>query len=147
MTIEKSDLLHAVAIASSGYFAGNPVPEDRIEGIVRTFFKVLAEGSDSGLMAVERAPAVPISEAISEDEITCLECGKSMRSLKIHLRTLHGLSANQYRAKWGLPENYPMMPPSASALRSETSKRTQEIVQADPTIPKGGKRRRTAPTE
>ena len=61
-------------------------------------------------------PAVPISNSISPDRLTCVECGKKAKSLKFHLRS-HGLTPESYRAKWGLPLDYPMVAPNFSATR------------------------------
>jgi len=124
MTISKSELLHAVAIASAGYFAGNSVAEDRIEAITKTFFRVLSEGSGSSLLAVDHPPFVPIAESLKDDEITCLDCGQSFRSLKRHLVIQHGLTPESYRAKWGLSDTYPMVPRRTSEIRSNISRTT-----------------------
>ena len=72
--------------------------------------------------ATPPAPAVPIKKSVSEDYIICLEDGKKFRSLKRHIGTVYNLSPEQYREKWGLPRDYPMVAPAYSAIRSRLAK-------------------------
>lgn len=67
-------------------------------------------------------PAVPVKKSIQPDHIVCLEDGKSFKSLKRHLQCSYGLTPDQYRAKWGLPAEYPMVAPNYAAQRSELAK-------------------------
>jgi predicted transcriptional regulator len=71
---------------------------------------------------VELRPAVPVKKSISADYIVCLEDGKKFKSLKRHLRTHYDLSPDDYREKWGLPADYPMVAPNYSATRSRLAK-------------------------
>lgn len=82
-----------------------------------------------GLSAVETEPepeplkpAVPVKRSISPDYLICLEDGKKFKSLKRHLRTQYGLTPEQYREKWGLPADYPMVAPNYASARSELAK-------------------------
>lgn len=70
----------------------------------------------------ELKPAVPIRKSVSPDYIICLEDGKKFKSLKRHLRTHYNLSPEEYREKWGLPADYPMVAPNYSATRSRLAK-------------------------
>lgn len=70
----------------------------------------------------ELKPAVPIRKSVAADYIICLEDGKKFKSLKRHLRTHYNLSPEEYREKWGLPADYPMVAPSYSATRSKLAK-------------------------
>ena len=67
-------------------------------------------------------PAVPVKKSVTPDYIICLEDGRSFKSLKRHLRAKYNLSAEQYRAKWGLPADYPMVAPNYAQARSELAK-------------------------
>lgn len=67
-------------------------------------------------------PAVPLKKSVAPDFIICLEDGKKFKSLKRHLRTQYNLTPEQYREKWGLPADYPMVAPSYAAARSELAK-------------------------
>ena len=71
---------------------------------------------------VPPAPAVPIKKSVTDDYIICLEDGKKFRSLKRHIGTVYNLSPEQYREKWGLPRDYPMVAPAYSAIRSRLAK-------------------------
>ena len=68
-------------------------------------------------------PAVPIKKSVGADFIICLEDGKKFKSLKRHLRTAYGLTPQEYREKWDLPADYPMVAPSYAAARSELAKK------------------------
>lgn len=70
----------------------------------------------------DKKPAVPIRKSVTPDYIICLEDGKKFKSLKRHLRTHYNLSPEEYREKWGLPADYPMVAPSYSATRSRLAK-------------------------
>ncbi|WIJ23418.1 MucR family transcriptional regulator [Devosia sp. RR2S18] len=67
-------------------------------------------------------PAVPIKKSVAPEAVICLECGRKMKSLKRHLGTDHELSPDQYRAKWNLPKDYPMVAPAYAERRSELAK-------------------------
>ena len=70
----------------------------------------------------ELKPAVPVRKSVADDYIICLEDGKKFKSLKRHLRTHYNLSPEEYREKWGLPADYPMVAPNYSATRSKLAK-------------------------
>lgn len=70
----------------------------------------------------ELKPAVPIRKSVTPDAIICLEDGKAFKSLKRHLRTAYGMTPEDYREKWGLPADYPMVAPNYSAKRSQLAK-------------------------
>ncbi|MCX8254055.1 Transcriptional regulatory protein MucR [Beijerinckiaceae bacterium RH AL1] len=72
--------------------------------------------------AAPPTPAVPIKKSVTDDYIICLEDGKKFRSLKRHIGTVYNLSPEQYREKWGLPRDYPMVAPAYSAIRSRLAK-------------------------
>jgi predicted transcriptional regulator len=69
-----------------------------------------------------REPAVPVRRSITPDYLVCLEDGKTFKSLKRHLRTKYDMSPDEYRAKWGLPKDYPMVAPNYAAARSTLAK-------------------------
>jgi predicted transcriptional regulator len=78
---------------------------------------VAEEGAD------RRTPAVPVEESVSDDWIVCLEDGKRLKLLKRYLMTHHGMTPQEYRAKWGLPPDYPMAAPSYSRERSAMARK------------------------
>ena len=69
-------------------------------------------------------PAVPVEESVSDDYIVCLEDGRKLKSLKRYLGSTHNMSPEEYRAKWGLPPNYPMNAPNSTKSRSDIAKKT-----------------------
>ena len=73
--------------------------------------------------AKAQKPAVPVSKSVTPDYIVCLEDGKSFRSLKRHLKSEHGMSAEEYREKWNLPQHYELVAPNYSAVRTELAKK------------------------
>ncbi len=79
-------------------------------------------GSPGATPSVELQPAVPVRKSVAPDFIVCLEDGKKFKSLKRHLRTHYNLSPEDYRSKWGLPNDYPMVAPNSSETRSRLAK-------------------------
>ena len=77
---------------------------------------------DGNLAIEELKPAVPVRKSVAPDYIICLEDGKKFKSLKRHLRTHYNMSPEEYREKWGLPADYPMVAPNYSATRSRLAK-------------------------
>jgi predicted transcriptional regulator len=82
----------------------------------------LVTGSDDG-QATAQKPAVPIKKSITADYIVCLEDGKKLKMLKRYLNSSYNMTPDQYRAKWGLPRDYPMVAPNYAAKRSEFAKK------------------------
>ncbi len=107
----------------SAYVSNNMLPAGQIPDVIRTVYASLSELS-SGAGAEERPkPAVPIRRSVTPDFIICLEDGKKLKMLKRHIRTNYNLTPEEYRAKWGLPADYPMVAPNYAAQRSDFAKR------------------------
>jgi predicted transcriptional regulator len=108
----------------SAYVSNNSVTAGElptlIKDVVGALTRVTANSSAAPAEAVK--PAVPIKKSITPDYIVCLEDGKQFKSLKRHLRTQYGLSPEQYREKWGLAADYPMVAPNYAAARSKLAK-------------------------
>ena len=81
------------------------------------------EEAAADVTASAAAPAVPVEDSVTADHVLCLEEGKSFKTLKRHLRTAHGLTPAQYRAKWGLSADHPLVAPSYAAVRSSVAKK------------------------
>ena len=109
----------------SAYVGNNPTPAAEIPGLISQIHAALVRVSSGRTEApLEPAkPAVSIKKSISPDYIVCLEDGKRFKSLKRHLRTQYNLTPEQYRDKWGLPPDYPMVAPNYAARRSEFAKK------------------------
>lgn len=109
----------------SSFVANNKVSPDEIADLIRSVHRTLA-GLSNG--AAERAaerpkPAVPVNKSVHTDYIVCLEDGKKLKMLKRYLRSTYSMSPDDYRKRWGLPPDYPMVAPAYAARRSEFAKR------------------------
>ncbi|WP_043540316.1 MucR family transcriptional regulator [Salinarimonas rosea] len=114
----------AASIVAS-YVSNNPIPSAQVPELLTSVYRALTELGKPVEKPQEPSrpvPAVPIKRSITPDYIICLEDGKHCRSMKRHLMTAYGLTPDQYREKWGLPSDYPMVAPNYSALRSQRAK-------------------------
>ena len=109
----------------AAYVGNNPVASGQITEVIHTIYGALIGLSDAAdeVEADPQKPAVSIRKSITPDYIICLEDGKQLKMLKRHLRTTYGLSPEEYRAKWGLPADYPMVAPNYALQRSEFAKK------------------------
>ena len=110
----------------AAFVSYNSVPMGELPALieaVHTSVKRLAEGPERTAPQVEtKAPAVPIRKSVTPDYLICLDDGKQFKSLRRHLTTL-GMTPEQYRAKWSLPDNYPMVAPNYATQRSVLAKK------------------------
>jgi predicted transcriptional regulator len=121
--VSRSELLALTGEIVSAHVANNAVARDEVAPLIQSVFdKLNALASDEEPASVELTPAVPIRRSISDDYIVCLEDGKKLKMLKRHLMTDHGLAPEDYRAKWGLRPDYPMVAPNYSAQRQVLAK-------------------------
>jgi len=114
-----------VALVSS-YVGRNQVPMAELPGIIRTFHGALAQAAGQTAAAAadaERKPAVPVKRSVTDEYIVCLEDGKKLTMLKRYLRTHYNMSPEDYRKKWDLPHDYPMVAPAYARLRSAFAKK------------------------
>jgi len=122
---DKRDLVGMAAEIVSAFVSANPVAPQEIPGLIRTVYAALAEVSGAPAAALEPAqePAVAVKKSVTPDYIICLEDGKKFKSLKRHLRTRYGMTPDEYRTKWALPHDYPMVAPNYAKERSNLAKR------------------------
>jgi predicted transcriptional regulator len=109
----------------AAYVSKNPLPVVEVTKAIRAVCAVMAglgQGQPEGLRSAIK-PAVPISRSVTPDAIVCLEDGKRLKMLKRHLRTAYGLTPEQYRIKWRLPADYPMVAPNYAKQRSKFAKK------------------------
>lgn len=118
-------LIGLVADIVSAYVSNNSVPAAELPGLIAaTHAAISGLGIPAAPVAEERpAPAVSIKKSITPDFLICLEDGKKFKSLKRHLRTAYNISPEEYRARWGLPSDYPMVAPSYAEARSSLAKK------------------------
>ena len=121
---EAADILRWSAEIVSAYVAQNNVPPTGVAPLIQSVHDVLI-GLGRPVAEVEperRKPAVPISRSVQNDFIICLEDGKKLKMLKRYLRSRYDLSPEEYRRRWGLPPEYPMVAPVYAARRSDFAK-------------------------
>ena len=120
-------LLPLVSEIVSAHAKHNRVSTDELPELIRLVHKALAGLSGSGVEAVPEkplVPAVPIRRSVFPEYIVCLEDGMRLRMLKRHLSSAYGLTLDDYRKRWGLPRDYPMVAPAYATKRSELASLT-----------------------
>jgi len=134
-----SELLKLVSEIVASYVSNNPVPVSELPAMIRSVHATL--GGLSGSRAIDavtsQKPAVTIKKSITPEYLICLEDGKKLKMLKRYLRSRYGLSPDQYRTKWGLPADYPIVASNYAAQRSEFAKK----IGLGRTAPAKGRRR------
>lgn len=122
-TSETDILAHASDIVAA-YVSRNAVGAAALPDLIRTVHQSLSGLTDAPPPAVreKQKPAVPISKSVQRDYIVCLEDGAHLKMLKRYLRSRFGLSPEDYRRKWGLPPEYPMVAPAYAERRSDFAK-------------------------
>jgi predicted transcriptional regulator len=119
-TNEGRPLNHVSEIVSA-YVSNNSLPANQISELITTVHQTLMHMGEKPPEKLK--PAVPTKKSIKPDYIVCLEDGKRLKMLKRHIRTSYDLSPKEYRQKWGLPDDYPMVAPKYAAQRSELAKK------------------------
>ena len=116
--------LEMTADVVAAYLTNNPVAASELPGIIQAVHQALTVAAAGPAAAVAPAPepAVPVKKSITPDHLVCLEDGRKFKSLKRHLRTKYDMSPDDYRTKWGLPRDYPMVAPAYAEKRSSLAR-------------------------
>ncbi len=125
MTAESNDkeLLHLTTSIVSAHVAHNSVTVQDLPGLIRDVYQTLANVAEPLVKEPERPqPAVAIKKSVTPDYLVCLEDGKKLKMLKRHLKTAYNMSPEDYRERWGLPSDYPMVAPNYAKQRSKLAK-------------------------
>ena len=118
------ELLRMTAQVAAAYVGNNSLPASQLPEVIRTIYSSISALDGSAAAAGNGAkPIVPIKKSVMPDYIICLEDGKKLKMLKRHLRTSYGITPEEYRIKWGLPADYPMVAPNYAAQRSAFAKK------------------------
>lgn len=140
----RSELVELTTEIVAAYVGANQMAAHELPNVIETVYRAL-----KGLPALQesaepeaRAPAVPVKRSVTNEFIICLEDGKKFKSLKRHLRTRYSMTPEEYRAKWGLPHDYPMVAPNYAQARSDLAKRMGLGKKAPATRAPRGKARR-----
>lgn len=117
-----TDALELTTEIVAAYVANNPVQSSELSNLIRSVHETLQGLSSPVQDTVETKPAIPVKKSVTDDYIICLEDGKKFKSLKRHLRAKYDMTPEEYREKWGLPYDYPMVAPSYARKRSKLAK-------------------------
>jgi predicted transcriptional regulator len=120
-----SDLMQITTQVVAAYVGHNSVGEAQIPEVIKSVYASLAalNGHTEAVAKAKQKPAVPIKRSITDEYLICLEDGKKLKMLKRHLRTAYDLSPEDYRARWGLGSDYPMVAPDYAKQRSALAKK------------------------
>jgi len=121
MTIDQTELQSLTAKVVAAYVGNNSVPVQDLPTLINSVqiaFRNLGDDKPAPAKA-ELVPAVAIKKSVTPEYIVCLEDGKKLKMLKRHLKTVYDMTPDEYRAKWGLPPEYPMVAPNYAKARSE----------------------------
>ncbi len=122
--VSQEDILRMTTEVVAAYVGNNMLPTSQISEVIGAVHKSLSALHGGAELQAEPAnPAVPIRRSVKPDFIVCLEDGKKLKMLKRHLRTTYNMTPDEYRAKWGLPSDYPMVAPNYAKQRSDFAKK------------------------
>lgn len=120
---QNDNLLALTSNIVSAHLSNNSISADEIPSLIRKVYSTLANVNQDNFSSSERPqPAVPIKKSVHADYIICLEDGKKLKMLKRHLKTAYNMTPEQYRERWGLPADYPMVAPNYANQRSKLAK-------------------------
>ena len=117
-----NDLLRLSAQIISAHIGHSTVHADELPALIRSVYEALNQVGTPTPETEPLTPAVPIKKSVFPSYIVCLEDGKKLKMLKRHLQTAYGMTPDDYRVKWGLPDSYPMVAPDYAARRSVLAK-------------------------
>ena len=125
MSDNNEELIALTASIVSAHVTRNNLPTTDLSRLIASTHAALASlvGPPAPVAAEPLVPAVPIRRSMTPDAIICLEDGRAFKSLKRHLSASYGLTPDQYRAKWNLPADYPMVAPNYAEARSQLAKK------------------------
>ena len=124
MSIDHRRLLDLTTEIVSSYAGHNVLAADQLSDLInRVHNALVALESPAEAEQPAAEPAVPVKRSVKNSEISCLECGRGQKMLKRHIATAHGLTPDEYRQKWNLRSNYPMVAPDYAKRRSDMAKK------------------------
>jgi predicted transcriptional regulator len=122
-SLSRDALLQMTTKVVTAYLGNNTISDTQISDVIESVYGSLENlVSGTGSNQTKQKPAVPIKRSITPDHIICLEDGKKLKMLKRYLRTTHGMRPDEYRIKWGLAADYPMVAPNYAKKRSAFAK-------------------------
>ncbi len=121
--VNKTELLALTADIVASHVASNHVEISEIKGLIEQVYNTLSSLGEEAAVQERPQPAVPIRKSITPDYIICLEDGKKLKMLKRHLKTSYNMTPEEYRERWGLPPDYPMVAPNYAKQRRALAKK------------------------
>ena len=119
------ELLRLTTDIVSAHVSNNTVSITDVSGLIQHVYATISKLHKTGAVAGERpVPAVSVKKSVMPDFLICLEDGKKLQMLKRHLNTVYGMTLEQYKERWGLPADYPVVSPSYARRRSQIAKNT-----------------------
>ncbi len=122
-TPASQNMLGLTAQIVSAHVSNNSVPPDALPSLIQEVYKTLSGVGKEPAEPDRPEPAVPVKRSVFPDHIVCLEDGKKLKMLKRHLKTAYNMTPEQYRERWGLPPDYPMVAPNYARHRSSLAKK------------------------
>lgn len=122
-SVSNLDLLSQATDIVSAYVSNNAISPADLPGLLKVVHSKLGELAETSASAPLPDPAVPINKSVTDHHIICLEDGAKLKMLKRYLRTHYDMSPDEYRARWGLPADYPMVAPEYARRRSDFAKK------------------------
>jgi predicted transcriptional regulator len=120
---EQNDILALTAQIVSAHISNNTVAADSLPALIQEVYKTLTNAGKEAITPDRPQPAVSVKKSIFPEYLVCLEDGKKLKMLKRHLQTAYGLTPEQYRERWNLPPDYPMVAPNYARHRSSLAKK------------------------
>lgn len=123
--LSPNEIMRMTSTIVSSFVSNNPVPTDNLPEVIKSVHKTVSNLATPQETKLDERPkpAVPVSKSVTEEYIICLEDGKKLKMLKRYLRSRFDMSPDEYRRRWGLAADYPMVAPSYTARRSEFAKK------------------------
>ena len=121
--VSSAELLKLTADIVAAHVSNNKLPASDLPPLIAQVYASLNETGGSTSAQQRPPPAVPIKKSVTADYIVCLEDGKKLKMLKRHLKTSYDLTPEQYRERWGLAADYPMVAPNYAKKRSQLAKK------------------------
>jgi len=121
--IENAEIMELTTEIVASYVSNNTVASADLAGVIQDVYRAMTSLGTQAMQTERPKPAVSVKKSITPDYIVCLEDGKKLKMLKRHLKTAYNMSPEEYRERWGLPADYPMVAPNYAKHRSSLAKK------------------------
>jgi predicted transcriptional regulator len=118
-----NELLELTTEIVSAHVSNNTLPVNELPQLIQDVYRTLSSVGGTPILSERPQPAVPVKKSVTAEYIVCLEDGKKLKMLKRHLKTAYDMTPDEYRERWGLPRDYPMVAPNYAKHRSSLAKK------------------------